>query len=81
MGQMTTSEDWKLLNRAHYRALRVIERDFKRERSRGYLNKECKRATSRQWGFYSLASTAASILHNRTPGLLYELIYGNSISD
>lgn len=78
LGSMTTSEEWKLLNKAHYRALRIVTRDYRREKSRKKLDEECKRATPRQWGFYTVATTAASIIANRNPGLLYDLVYGNS---
>jgi len=78
MGQMTTSNEWKLLNKAHYRALRVVVRDFRGERSRKSLDEECRRATPRQWGFYTVATVAARILRNQTPNLLYELVLGNS---
>ncbi len=78
LGPMTTSNDWKLLNKAHYRALRVVTRDFRREKSKRVLDEECKRATPRQWGHYVVASTAASIMQNQEPSLLFELITGNS---
>lgn len=75
---MTTSNEWKLLNRAHYRALRVVVRDFTTEKSRHLLDEECGRATPRQWSYYSAATVAASIIHNREPSLLYDLLFENS---
>jgi hypothetical protein len=58
--------------------LRIVVRDFRREKWRYSLDLQCKRATPRQWSYYTTASTSARILENRTPNLLYELIYGNS---
>jgi hypothetical protein len=78
IGSMTTSSEWRILNKAHYRALRVVTRDSRREKPRRQLDEECKRATPRQWGYYVVASTAATILQNQEPSLLYNLIYGNS---
>ncbi len=78
IGSMTTSNEWRLLNKAHYRALRIVTRDYKRETPRTQLDEECKRATPRQWGHYVVASTAANILQNREPSLLFDLISENS---
>jgi len=78
LGSMTTSLEWKLLNKAHYRALRITVRDHCREKSRQTLDAECCRATPRQCDFYSVAKTTAMVIINRSPSLLYDLIFENS---
>ena len=74
---MSRSEDWKLLNRVHYQALRIAMRDFQQEVPRKQLDTLGRRATPQQWGYYATASTAANILWNREPSLLFDLIHGN----
>ncbi len=78
LGPVTSrSEDWKLLNRVHYQALRIAMRDFQQEVPRKQLDTLGRRATPWQWGYYTTASTAANILRNREPSLLFDLICGN----
>jgi hypothetical protein len=77
MGAVTTSYEWKLLNRAHYRAFRIVTRDYRVELSRKDLDSICKRATPRQWSYYSVASTVISIVQNQGPSLLYDLLKTN----
>ncbi len=77
LGAVTTSNEWKLLNRAHYRALRIVTRDYWNETSRKDLDSICKRATPRQWSYYSVASTVISIMQNGGPSLLYDLLTAN----
>lgn len=78
LGATSRSDDWKLMNRAHYQALRVILRDYRREQPRKELDFRCKRATPRQWSYYSVANITASILRDGEPSLLFDLIRGNS---
>lgn len=42
LGAVSRSDDWKLLNRIHYQALRVVTRDFRRELPRKTLDARCK---------------------------------------
>ncbi len=75
---MTTSSEWKLLNKAHLRALRVVSRGFRREKSRRQLDEECKWALTRQWEYYAVSLTTATTLQNREPSLLCDQIFKNS---
>ena len=62
-----TSDEWRLLNTSHYKALRIAVGDFKRKWSKQKLNKVCGRATPREWSHYTVANTVASILLNQEP--------------
>ncbi len=45
--------------------------------SRRQLDEEGKRATPRQWSYYTVASTTMSIIQNKQPSLLYDLLMTN----
>jgi hypothetical protein len=77
MGAISTSNDWKLLNRAHYRPLRIVTRDFTCGLGRRDLDEICKRSTLRQWSYYSVARTVISIIQNDEPSLLCDLVKTN----
>jgi len=47
----------RLINSAHYKALRITAKDYKNKLSRDHLDNQYKRATPQQWGSY--ASTRA----------------------
>ena len=66
-----TSNEWRLLNTSHYKALRIAVGDLKRKWSRKKLTETCKRATPREWAHYSLANVVYSILLNKEPLHLY----------
>jgi hypothetical protein len=77
LGAVSTSNDWKLMNRAHYRALRIVTRDYRNELNRKSLDKICKRATPRQWSYYATSSAVITITQNKEPSLLHDLIMTN----
>jgi hypothetical protein len=77
LGAITSSSDWKLLNKAHYQALRTATKDYRKTLSRRTLDTTCERATPKQWNHFCVASTAASIIVYRQPGLLCDSIEGN----
>jgi hypothetical protein len=55
---------WKRINSAHYRAIRVVTRDFKRRRKRRDLDKETQRATPCEWARYAIASTVIKLYNS-----------------
>jgi hypothetical protein len=77
LGATTTSNDWKLLNKAHYQALRIIMKDYQRQIPRAALDQSCQRVTPRQWSYNLVATTETSIIRNQEPSLLYSLIMNN----
>ncbi len=77
MGAVTTSNEWKLLNRA----LRIVTRDYRIELIQKDLDSTCKRATPCQWSYYSAASTVISIVQNQGPSLLYDLFMTNCLNN
>ena len=55
----------------------IISRKFHQKQ----LDTLGRRATPRQWGYYTTASTTANILRNREPSLLFDLVQGNMTSN
>ena len=67
----------RTLNSLHYRAKRLIICDFKCQVPRWKLNRDLKRATPKQCGRYSIASTTIKICRNKNPEVLERIIHQN----
>jgi len=77
MTQDLKAKDWKLLEAAHYKAMRVAARDYKQVVPKVTLDETCKRATPRQWSSYISAATAIRIIQNNEPLMLNTQIRKN----
>jgi len=60
----------KLVNTAHYKALRISLYDFKKKIPRHELTKRCKRASPSEWGKYAHASFVIKCLQHNAPNHL-----------
>ncbi len=64
---------WKKLNSAHYRALRTVLGDFRRQMSRIEIDSATKRATTFEWANYSVASTVIRLYNQSNTRIANEL--------
>ena len=76
-----SSKLWRKITSFHYRVMRVACRDFKAQKKRGLIDKECKRATPKMWADYISASTAIKIIRDSEPALLANDIRSNWTMD
>jgi len=64
------SKNWKLLEAAHYRVMRIAVEDYPRKLSRTLIDNLCERATPRQWSSYITASSVIKIIERNSPAWL-----------
>ena len=69
-----TSNEWRLLNTSHYKALRIAVGDHQRKWSREKLNETCQRATPKEWAHYTVASMVATVILTEEPKVLHDAI-------
>jgi len=63
----TSARTWKIMNSLHYRVLRVILKDYNNTRSRREVDAVMKRATPRQWSYYTSSKMAINLMNGSTP--------------
>jgi len=67
---LSTETRWilkRMINSAHYKALRISINDFKNRTSRDTLNNKLKRATPSEWSNYTTASLVIKIMRDKMP--------------
>jgi len=81
--EITSAQNWKILNSLHYRALRTAVRDFAFKWSKEDLNAYFKRATPLKWMKYSCCKMAINLynLGNDGPPLTSKLKASAYIND
>jgi len=60
-------KNWRLLEAAHYRVLRVAVQDYSRNLTREKIDQQCSRATPREWAAYASSSMAIKVVERETP--------------
>jgi len=64
----------RLVDSAHYKALRIVYHDYKKQIPRIGLDRLAKRATPTQWGNYIISKLVISTFHNKEPYHMYKKI-------
>jgi len=67
LNENTSARTWKLLNSLHYRVLQVVLKDFNNSISRRKVDSTMKRATPRQWSYYTTSKLAINLMKGSTP--------------
>lgn len=62
MSKVTLSKQWQMLNVLHYKGIRTVCRDFRRNISRAQLNVILNRAKPKQWMRYSCCKLAIKLI-------------------
>jgi len=65
--EISSARTWKMLNSLHYRVLRVILKDYNNTISRSEIDRVIKRATPRQWSYYTTSKLAINLMNGTTP--------------
>jgi len=76
LGEHTTNEQLRRLNTVHYRILRIVEGDWKKEKRRWELD-QIGRAKPLVWSKYTNANLATKIMNEKSPTELYERMAKN----
>jgi len=62
----------KLINTAHYKALRITLRDNKNRINRDSIEKMTKRCTPKEWGLYTSACVAMKVIRDKQPKYFHQ---------
>jgi len=60
-------KNWRLLEAAHHRVMRVAVQDYPRNLTRENIDEQCNRATPREWAVYGSSSMAIKVVEKETP--------------
>jgi len=74
LGEQTSQQIKRLVDSAHYKALRIVYHDYKKRIPRIGLDRLARRATPTQWGNYIISKLVISTFHNKEPYHMYKKI-------
>jgi len=67
LNELTSVRSWRFMNPLYHKALRVVMKDYDNLISKADLNASMKRATPRQWSYYSSSKLAINLMNGSTP--------------
>jgi len=63
-------KNWRLLEAARYRVMRVAVQYYSRNLTREKIDKQCNRATPREWAAYGTSSMVIKVVEKETDSTL-----------